>query len=162
MSEVDTDVYAEVNEISKENFHLQENKPQVLQGMIQIIEVLRAIAQSKTRNQNRLCVLALASLVILLIFVVFTCLAVAFVEISNLKSEIAHLPSGPAVHGVVYTRWGKSTCRSEVNRVYAGRTGSSFYLYQGGGANYICMPNDPEYSSYIPEVRGYNFVYGTE
>ena len=120
------------------------------------------IAQSKTRNQNRLCVLALASLVILLIFVVFTCLAVAFVEISNLKSEIAHLPSGPAVHGVIYTRWGKSTCRSEVNHVYAGRTGSSFYLHQGGGANYICMPNDPEYSSYIPGVQGHSFVYGTE
>ena len=69
---------------------------------------------------------------------------------------------GPAVDGVVYTRWGKSTCRSGVNRVYAGRTGSSFGGHRGGGANYICMPNDPEYSSYIPGVQGHNYVYGTE
>ena len=41
------------------------------------------------------------------------------------------------LHGVVYTRWGKSTCRSGVNRVYAGRTGSSFGGHRGGGANYI-------------------------
>ena len=72
------------------------------------------------------------------------------------------LVPGPAVHGVVYTRWGKSTCRSGVNQVYAGRTGSSFSDHRGGGANYICMPNDPEYSSYISGVQGYSSVYGTE
>ena len=66
------------------------------------------------------------------------------------------------LHGVIYTRWGKSTCRSGVNRVYAGRTGSSYHAHSGGGANYICMPNDPEYSSYTNGSQGYSYVYGTE
>ena len=46
--------------------------------------------------------------------------------------------------------------------MYAGRTGSSYHAHSGGGANYICMPNDPEYSSYIPGVQGRSYVYGTE
>ena len=29
-------------------------------------------------------------------------------------------------------------------------------------ANYLCMPNDPEYSSYTPGVRGHSYVYGAE
>ena len=55
-------------------------------------------------------------------------------------------PPGSPAGGVTYTRWGKSTCRSGATRVYAGRTGSSFHEHQGGAANYICMPNDPQYT----------------
>ena len=46
--------------------------------------------------------------------------------------------------------------------MYAGRTGSSYHAHSGGGANYICMPNDPEYSSYTNGSQGYSYVYGTE
>ena len=209
-------------EISKENFQLQENNCYQTTRCDSDVKNEKVI-QSKSRSQNRLYVLALVFLIILLIFVIIACFAVAFVKITNLKSEITHLPLVPALemrisilndqykliertlntssdmlqelsqnyselenktmaannalekristlnelieqtlHGVIYTRWGKSTCRSGVNRVYAGRTGSSHYTHSGGGANYICMPNDPEYSSYIPGVQGYGFVYGTE
>ena len=75
-------------------------------------------------------------------------------------------PPGPPAssgNGVTYTRWGKSTCRSGVSRVYAGKTGSSFHEHKGGAANYICMPNDPEYTlPYQSGVRGHSYVYGTE
>ena len=47
--------------------------------------------------------------------------------------------------------------------MYTGRTGVSNHAHQGGAANYLCMPNDPEYSlSYAPGVRGKSYVYGTE
>ena len=69
-------------------------------------------------------------------------------------------PGTPAssVGGVTYTRWGKSTCRSEATLVYAGRTGSSH-----GAANYVCMPADPEYTLLFQSgVRDHSYVYGTE
>jgi hypothetical protein len=74
-------------------------------------------------------------------------------------------PGSPAavVGGVTYNRWGRSTCRSGAERVYAGRTGSTFHEHQGGAANYVCMPNDPQYT--LPTqhgVRGHSYVYGTE
>ena len=80
----------------------------------------------------------------------------------SILNELIKQTLNISLHGVIYTRWGKSTCRSGVNRVYAGRTGSSYHGHRGGGANYICMPNDPEYSSYIPGVQGYSYVFGTE
>ncbi len=65
---------------------------------------------------------------------------------------------GPQNGGVTYTRWGKTSCRSGVSLVYAGRTGVS---YAGGGGNFLCMPGDPQYlSRYIPGVQGESYVYG--
>ena len=47
--------------------------------------------------------------------------------------------------------------------MYAGRTGVTFDGHQGGAANYLCMPNDPEYSlPYAPGVRDHSYVYGAE
>ena len=264
MSQEDNVIYAEVNEISEGNFQLQENRCYQTTRCDSDVKNEEII---QSRSQNRLCVLALAFLIILLISIVIAGFAVAFVKITNLKSEITNLPSVPALEmrisilndqykliertlntssdtlqelsrnyselenntmaannalekrisilndhiermlntssdmlkelsqnysalenrtvlaleikisilndqyklterilniSLVYTRWGESTCRSGVNRVYAGRTGSSHYTHSGGGANYICMPNDPEYSSYFPGVQGHSYVYGTE
>ena len=71
---------------------------------------------------------------------------------------------GPRNGGVVYTRWGKSTCPSVsgTTLVYAGRTGGTWYQHKGGAVNYLCMPDDPDYLSYQPGVQGYNYVYGAE
>ena len=66
------------------------------------------------------------------------------------------------VGGVTYNRWGYTNCRSGVQRVYAGRTGSSFHEHEGGASNYLCMPNDPQYSRYQSNIRRHSYVYGTE
>ena len=73
-------------------------------------------------------------------------------------------PPGPRNGGVVYTRWGKSSCPSVsgTTLVYAGRTGETHHVHKGGAANYLCMPDDPDYLSYTPGVQGYNYVYGAE
>jgi hypothetical protein len=41
-------------------------------------------------------------------------------------------------------RWRNINYRSGVERVYTGRTGSTLNGNQGGAANYVCMPDDPE------------------
>ena len=39
----------------------------------------------------------------------------------------------------------------------------SFSGDQGGASNYLCMPNDPEYTlPFTAGVRGHSYVYGTE
>ena len=73
-------------------------------------------------------------------------------------------PPGPRNGGVVYTRWGKNSCPNVTGTelVYAGRAGGSWFSHTGGGANYLCMPNDPDYLTYQPGVQGWSYVYGTE
>ena len=73
-------------------------------------------------------------------------------------------PPGPRSGGVVYTRWGKSTCPNVAGTtlVYAGRVGGTYAEYSGGGANYLCMPLNPQYSSYTPGVQGHSYMHGVE
>ena len=55
-------------------------------------------------------------------------------------------PGPPGSSGAIYTRWGKSSCPQGTELVYSGITGGTWYGQEGGGANYLCMPKDPEYS----------------
>ena len=74
-------------------------------------------------------------------------------------------PRGPSGAGsVVYTRWGSSSCpkTTGTSLVYSGRTAGSRWSSTGGGANYLCLPDNPDYSKYNPGVQGDSPVYGTE
>ena len=74
-------------------------------------------------------------------------------------------PPGPAAQsGVVYTRWGRTTCPSgqETELVYSGRAGGGHWNVQGGAANCICMPSIPEYSTYASGANGHSFLYGVQ
>ncbi len=71
---------------------------------------------------------------------------------------------GPKSGGVVYTRWGNSTCPNVpgTERIYNGRVGGSYYT-QGAAANRLCLPPDPEYTlPYRNGVQGYSTLYGAE
>ena len=59
-------------------------------------------------------------------------------------------PPGPECGGTTtYIRWGKSSCPniSGTEIVYSGIAAGSWFTQSGGGANYLCMPEDPEYKS---------------
>ena len=73
-------------------------------------------------------------------------------------------PPGVGTGGTMYTRWGRTTCPSTpgTQLVYSGRAAGSHYNHQGGASNYLCMPANPEYSSYKPGVFGPSYVYGAE
>ena len=73
-------------------------------------------------------------------------------------------PPGPPSGGLVYTRWGRTTCPSTsgTELVYEGRAAGSRYNAKGGGSDILCMPNDPEYDDYAPGVQGASPIYGVE
>ena len=73
-------------------------------------------------------------------------------------------PPGPASGGTTYIRWGRTTCPSAAgtNLVYHGITAGSWYGNKGGGANYLCMPHNPQYGQYQPGVQGHSPIFGTE
>ena len=74
-------------------------------------------------------------------------------------------PPGLSTGGVVYTRWGRTTCpnTSGTQLLYAGRTAGSHYTQKGGGGNYLCLPEQPQYSTYTAGVQdGRAYLYGAE
>ena len=73
-------------------------------------------------------------------------------------------PPGTNSGGVVYTRWGRTVCPSVegTQLLYAGRLGGTLYNIKGGAANYLCMPEDPEYLAYTAGVQGASIVVGAE
>ncbi len=57
-------------------------------------------------------------------------------------------PPGPSGGGgVSYIRWGRTTCNDSVGAelVYLGRAAGSPFNNAGGGGNYICLPDDPDF-----------------
>ena len=73
-------------------------------------------------------------------------------------------PQGPPTGGVTYTRWGRTTCPSTqgTQLLYAGRAGGTCYQNTGGGANYLCMPDDPDHLQYQSGVQGFSHVTAAE
>ena len=73
-------------------------------------------------------------------------------------------PQGPSGGGLVYTRWGRTTCAntSGTTLVYSGRAGGTWHQHNGGGANYLCLPDDPQYLSEDYHPPTFGLVYGAE
>ena len=64
-----------------------------------------------------------------------------------------------------YTRWGRTTCPGTpgTQLVYSGLAGGSRFSNSGGGANYLCLPNIPEYLvDGIPGDTYFSYLYGAE
>lgn len=47
--------------------------------------------------------------------------------------------------GVTYIRWGRTTCGSDAEKLYDGKVGGNYHNHPGGGANYLCMHNEPQW-----------------
>ena len=64
-------------------------------------------------------------------------------------------PPGSTTGGVVYTRWGRTTCPSTsgTQLLYAGRAAGSDHREKGGGANYLCLPEHPQYSTHTAGIQ---------
>ena len=47
--------------------------------------------------------------------------------------------------------------------LYSGRAVGSFFTESGGGTNYLCMPNEPEYTlPFKVGIQGNSTLYGME
>ena len=65
----------------------------------------------------------------------------------------------------MYTRWGRTTCSSTsgTQLLYAGRAAGTWYTQRGGGANYLCLPEQPQYSTYTAGTGSSRaYLYGAE
>ncbi len=65
--------------------------------------------------------------------------------------------------GVTYIKWGSNECGEQNDLLYTGRVGGTVWNAVGGGSNYLCMPDYPEYGlPYMRGVQGHSPVFGTE
>ena len=72
-------------------------------------------------------------------------------------------PPGPTTGGVVYTRWGRTTCPNTTGTqlLYAGRAAGSSYTEKVGGANHLCLPEQPQCSTFTTGVQtGRAYLHG--
>ena len=78
--------------------------------------------------------------------------------------EIILLYIGIRFGGVTYTRWGHNACPSVpgTQMLYTGRVAGAFFNQGGGGANYLCLPNNPEYNIKTTLTSHTSNIYGTE
>ncbi|PIK53527.1 hypothetical protein BSL78_09548 [Apostichopus japonicus] len=50
------------------------------------------------------------------------------------------------VPGVIFVRWGKTTCPSTSQFVYSGLSAGSYFMNKGGSVEILCLPSTPQYS----------------
>ncbi|KAK2166003.1 hypothetical protein NP493_1340g00016 [Ridgeia piscesae] len=67
-------------------------------------------------------------------------------------------PSG----GVVYVRWGRKTCPGNATLLYSGVAGGSYHTHKGGGANYQCLPRNPQWGEHTDGTKSGTYMYGGE
>ena len=74
-------------------------------------------------------------------------------------------PPGPpgAGPGVVFTRWGRQDCPTQSSSVYVGRAASPLSSNTGGGAEYLCLPDDPTIDmTATPQAGSQSFIVGVQ
>ena len=74
---------------------------------------------------------------------------------------------GPKKGGVVYTHWGNNNCsdtETDTETLYAGIVVGSghYYNYYGGGANYLCLPDEGPQNLNTTYKGNQAYLYGTE
>ena len=68
--------------------------------------------------------------------------------------------------GVTYTRWGNNKCPTDISGtslLYSGTMAGAHYTHKGGGANFLCLPEEPDYKTLKTSYSSnYAPLYGTE
>ncbi|XP_071830073.1 uncharacterized protein [Apostichopus japonicus] len=59
-------------------------------------------------------------------------------------------PSNAGTVHSTYIRWGRKDCRGDTELVYEGYAAGAAYNEKGGGADYLCLPKDPQFLHTVP------------
>ncbi|XP_052782666.1 uncharacterized protein LOC128218931 isoform X1 [Mya arenaria] len=80
------------------------------------------------------------------------------------QETLASFQSSTRKTGTTYIRWGRNECnKNGTELVYRGFAGGSFYEHNGGAANYLCLPEKPEWGNYDDNENANSaLVYGGE
>ena len=88
------------------------------------------------------------------------------VEREDEKASIISLgaQNGGGGGGGIYIRWGRTSCPDTpgTELVYAGRAAGSHYKHGGGGANYLCVTEDPQSLRFLAGENNAAILYGSE
>ena len=73
-------------------------------------------------------------------------------------------PPGPRVAGATYVRWGRTICPTGngTELLYAGRAAGPHATQKGGGANMLCLPDNPEHLPNSNTAADHSILYGAE
>ena len=77
----------------------------------------------------------------------------------------SHITAFSSTGGLQYIRWGRTTCpdTNGTELLYSGRAAGPNYQQQGGGANYLCLPEEQEYLEVTSgQQQGRSPVFGAE
>ena len=78
-------------------------------------------------------------------------------------ADLAEISQSKQGLGVTYTRWGNDKCPTGVRLLYSRTMAGSHYSHQGGGANSLCLPEQPDYTTLNTNTKRYSsLIYGTE
>ncbi len=74
------------------------------------------------------------------------------INLYNLKKIaflVAHIHSEGSSKGVTFIIWGNKKCpkSKKMERLYYGVVAGTYYNNKGGSAEYLCLPDEPEYAS---------------
>ncbi len=64
--------------------------------------------------------------------------------------------------GVVFRRWGRTSCPSGTTTLYWGYMAKAHYGHSGSGNDYQCLHRDPQYFTYNTGNHDQSLIYGVE
>ncbi|XP_060603637.1 short-chain collagen C4-like isoform X2 [Ruditapes philippinarum] len=62
----------------------------------------------------------------------------------------------------IYTRWGRRACPAGASLVYEGFAAGGEYRDTGAAANYLCLPQSPDWDNKSNNPGGVGLIYGAE
>jgi len=64
--------------------------------------------------------------------------------------------------GTSYIHWGRSSCGPYARLLYKGYIAGTWYNTIGGGANYLCVPEKPDFANTVDGEQNSAYLWGTE
>ena len=64
----------------------------------------------------------------------------------------------PEYGGVTFINWGRKSCPPTSKLIYEGQAAAPDYRTAGSGANYLCLPSDPQYDPKSPSKAHHSLL----
>ena len=91
-------------------------------------------------------------------------LAIFLARNGEMPTTLKRTHDGGVGGGRTYVRWGRTSCPNTpgTELVYKGRAAGSHYTHSGGGANYLCVTEEPQSLKFLAGENNNAILYGAE